>query len=144
MKKNIQLRCSKALYYYKLALFFPFSSSCFNKMDAGFTAQSHRKPRVAACAKPRASRRDTGGCIASLQPAFNCYTATRVPVGGAKGDNSIVIARGGNASPQPRTAVGQRCPASMALPCASGCLPMIHNEFPSMVCWEEVQIVTVM
>lgn len=59
MKKNIQLRCSKALYYYKLALFFPFSSSCFNKMDAGFTAQSHRKPRVAACAKPRTSRRDT-------------------------------------------------------------------------------------
>lgn len=100
------------------------------------------KAGMGACVTSGSS--NTGGCIASLQPAFNCYTATRVPGGGAKGDNSIVTARGGNASPQPRTAVGQRCPASMALPCTSGCLPVIHNEFPSMVCWEEVQIVTVM
>lgn len=50
MKKNIQLRCSKALYYYKLALFFPLFFLLFQQNGCGFHCPVTQKaPRGRLC-----------------------------------------------------------------------------------------------
>lgn len=60
MKKNIQLRCSKALYYYKLALFFPFLPSGSIKRMRVLLPSLTQKTQLAARSKGRSAAEGRG------------------------------------------------------------------------------------